>query len=206
MKNRKMIIASVLLLVILIIGVSYVMLKNKTPEKKEAYQPGTIEGNHYENLWLGLKFDAPEGFHMYSREELKERTTDAADTDTQAKASDMSMDMCAVSDQVGSVTITVESRGDSDKKAAEYAEEFRREQLKNDGENMKFQNKGEISEVTLAGESYTCLKLEYVLDDLKMCNERYIRMKDDCVVIIELQYEPGDNAGRNLMYQSIAGQ
>lgn len=200
-KNRKILLSVFLIFVVVILTFGFI--KFTKPQKKEAYKEGKIEGNHYESTWLGIQFDAPEGFYMYPREELEERAEDARETDDISGKYDMSIDMCAVSDQIGSVTVTVEKREKPDETPDEYADAVRQSQLKNNGPNMQFENEGEISEEMFAGEKYTCLKLQYTLEELRLCSERYIRMKQDCVIVIEFQYDPGDTAGRDVMYQAV---
>ena len=75
--------------------------------------------------------------------------------------------------------------------------------LEQNGEVMKFKNDGTIANETIAGEKYDSLKMEYTLDDLEFLSEIYARMIDDCVVVIQIDYDPADKEDRDLIFQSI---
>lgn len=201
--GKKKILYIVILAIVVVFGAGCVYFRtvsDKNQKVKEAYKVGTIEGNHYESEWLGLQFDAPEGFHMYTRKELNYRTEEAEE---EVSDSGMTMDMCASSNEVGSVTITVEKREDEQMSAEKYVQEQRDSMLENDGKGMEFQDKGDLFTETIAGQEYAGMKMEYTLDDLNMCEETYVRMIDDCVVVIKFVYEPGDTDGRDSMYQAL---
>lgn len=41
-------------------------------EASGAYEKGTVDGNNFESAWLGVRYEAPEGFIMASEEELEQ--------------------------------------------------------------------------------------------------------------------------------------
>lgn len=167
-------------------------------EAPETYVEGTIEGDHYENKWLGIQFDAPKGFHMYSRKELDNRVEDAESQEEES----MTIDMCASSNDMGSVEIHVEKKGPL-ASAKEYLEGQQKEMLEKDGKVMKFKNNGTLSKETIGGQEYDSLKLEYTLDGMEFCSERYARIADKCIVVIQIDYDPANTADRDAVMEAV---
>lgn len=167
-------------------------------EAPATYQAGSVDGNHYESEWLGIQFDAPKNFHMYSAKELKNRLTEAEEQERESLTSDM----YATSEDMGSVEIHVEKKG-SVTSAKEYLEAQQQEVLANAGDVMKFKNVGSISKETIAGQEYDCLKLEYTLDGMEICSERYARIVDECVVLIQIDYDPSASADRDAAIEAF---
>lgn len=198
-KNRK--ICIMVFIVLAVAGSVFLagkFLTLKDSKEPGSYEAGIIEGNHYKSKWIGLQLEVPQGFHMYTREELDQRMEEAEEEEK-----NLNMDMCASSNDMGSLTINVENCGKSVSDAQAYLESKREEMLGNSGEVMKFKDDGTISDETIAGQKYSCLKLEYTLDDLEFCTEIYVRLIGDSAVVIQIDYDPAKKSDRDLLFQSF---
>ena len=197
--DKKRIMFLLFFIVLAVVGITFFERKNftaKEDENLESYEAGIIEGNHYKSKWIGIQLEVPKDFHMYTRTELDQRMEESEEEN-------LTMDMCASSNDMGSITIDVEKCEKSASNAKEYIESRRKEMLEQNGEVMKFKNDGTIANETIAGEKYDSLKMEYTLDDLEFLSEIYVRMIDDCVVVIQIDYDPADKEDRDLIFQSI---
>lgn len=198
-KKRKIYILAFIVLVV--IGSAFLAGKfvtSKGNKEPKSYEAGIIEGNHYKSKWIGLQLEVPQEFHMYTREELDQRMKEAEEEEK-----NLIMDMCASSNDMGSITINVENCGKSVSNTEEYLQSKRKEMLENNGEVMKFKGDGTISNETIAGQKYNRLKMEYTLDDLEFCTEIYVRMIEDSVVVIQIDYDPAKKSDRDLLFQSF---
>lgn len=189
-----------LIIGILVVIVLAVLGKNRLSNQAtgESYVPGNIEGNHYENEWIGIKLDAPEQFHMLTKKELEQRMQEASEEEK-----DLLMDMCVSSDEMGSMTIYVEDLKNDSLTCREYLEKKQKEMLAKSGEVLKLTDEGTFSSEIIAGETYECYKIEYSLEELRLVSEYYVRIVDDCAVMIQIDYDPSTKAQRDELLQAI---
>lgn len=193
-RNRKIVI---LVLGILAVTAAVFFSKELFEKSPETYVTGTIEGNHYENKWIGIKLDVSQDFHMHTKNELKQRMQEAEEE------KNLLMDMCVSNDEMGSMTIYIESCENTALTAREYLEKKRKEMLAKSGEVIIFNDEGEFSKEVIAGEEYECLKISYSLEDLSFCSEYYVRIIDNCAVMIQIDYDPTVSAQRDELFDAI---
>lgn len=150
---------------------------------------GTISGSSWENTWLGMRFDAPEGFRLISSEEYFDDIEDDEDTDED----DLMVIVEFVAESTGYLgTSAFFALGQSEDTPEEYMEKVKpiAEEAFNEGLAVDLEwSEGEA--VELGGRSFEHYIASSELWDYEICQDYYITKQEDIICFFYILYIDG---------------
>ncbi len=178
-------------------------------ESKDNYEKGTLTDTSFESKYLNLKFDLPEGYTMFTEQQLFEKLK----RDSKLVLGDLNEDefdyvnarlvyeMVAKSTaNTPSIIISIEKLDSSDITEQEYLS-FLKENIK-DYIDLATVNK-EDKTVELAGQNYLSNEFEYDVSGQKVMQDYYLRRIDRRMVQIIITYTE-DSANKDILINSLS--
>lgn len=149
---------------------------------------GTINGSSWENTWLGMRFDAPEGFRLTPSEEFFDDTEEDADDDD-----DLTVFVEFVAESTEYLgTTAFFALGESEDTPEEYMEEVKpiAEEAFNEGLAVDVEwSEGET--VELGGRSFEHFIASSELLGYEICQDYYITKQEDIICLFYILYVDG---------------
>ena len=149
---------------------------------------GTISGSSWENAWLGMRFDAPEGFRLISSEEYFD------DPDEDENTGDdllVYVEFVAESTEYFGTTAFF-ALGESEDSSEEYMEKVKplAEEAFNEGlaVDLEWSDEGTVE---LGGRSFEHYIASSELWDYEICQDYYITKQEDIICLFYILYVDG---------------
>ena len=149
---------------------------------------GTINGSSWENTWLGMRFDAPEGFRLTPSEEFFDDTEEDADDDDDLT---VFVEFVAESTEYFGTTAFF-ALGESEDTPEEYMEEVKpiAEEAFDEGLAVDLEW-SEGGTVELGGRSFKHFIASSELLGYEICQDYYITKQEDIICLFYILYVDG---------------
>lgn len=165
--------------------------------KTGPYEKGTVEGNHFESVWLNMQADFSDEYTILSEEEVDKLQAQGSAINGSSQEEDaeeleaIKNEMMVMSlEGIPYCAMVIQKLPTENISDKEYLEIIGPSMAKSMSGQFEVEIKEETPTVIIAEEEYTCLQLVMYMDDIEMNSNVYVQMRDNYAITLNVVFDP----------------